>query len=185
MIRSVSIGVLALFGAFMLSLFFAVPGWPAGLHPECNVTMPCAAPAASVGISKRDRARGVRADRFRDVEFGAPMYPPETARSFLAHGAQILPHPPGCPRRAFCGCGAAVEVFGRPIRSLWLAANWLRFPRASPAPGMVAARRGHVFVIKQVLGGGRVLAYDANSGKRLTKLHVRSLVGFTVVNPHG
>jgi len=76
-------------------------------------------------------------------------------------------------------------VFGRPIRSLWLAANWLRYPRTPPAPGMVAARRGHVFVIKQVLGGGRVLAYDANSGGRRTRLHVRSLAGFVVVNPHG
>lgn len=100
----------------------------------------------------------VRADRFRNVEFGGPLAPGETQRSFLA--AKILPHPQGCPARAFCGCGA-------------------------PAPGMVAARRGHVFVIKEVLGNGQVLAFDANSGKRLTRLHVRSLAGFTVVNPYG
>jgi len=106
-------------------------------------------------------------------------------RDAIAYGATILPHPSGCPRRLFCGCGAAVEVFGRPIRDLWLAANWLKFPRTSPAPGMVAARRGHVFVIKQVLGDGRVLAYDANSGGRKTRLHARSLAGFVVVNPHG
>jgi len=183
MIRAVFLGALALACAFVFSLFFAVPGWSAGLHPECNVTMPCAVPA--VAVSKRDRARIARAERYRNVEFGAPMYPPETARSFLAHGTQILPHPLGCPRRAFCGCGAAVEVFGRPIRSLWLAANWLRFPRTAPAPGMVAARRGHVFVIKQVLGAGKVLAYDANSGGRRTRLHVRSLAGFVVVDPRG
>lgn len=103
----------------------------------------------------------------------------------MTQTAVILPHPPGCPARAFCGCGAAVEVFGRPIRGLWLAANWLRYPQAAPAPGMVAARRGHVFVIKQVLGDGRVLAYDANSGGRKTRLHARSLAGFVVVNPHG
>jgi len=183
MLRAVFLGALALACAFVVSLFVAVPGWSAGLHPECNVTMPCTAPAAA--ISKRDQARVARAERYRNVEFGSPMYPPETVRSFLDRGAQILPHPPGCPRRAFCGCGAAVEVFGRPIRSLWLAANWLRFPRAAPAPGMVAARRDHVFVIKQVLGGGLVLAYDANSGHGFTKLHVRSLAGFTVVNPNG
>jgi hypothetical protein len=76
-------------------------------------------------------------------------------------------------------------VFGKPVRSLWLAANWLRFPRAAPAPGMVAARRGHVFVIRRVLGGGKVLAYDANSGGHKTRLHVRSLAGFAVVNPNG
>lgn len=98
--------------------------------------------------------------------------------------ARIMPHPPGCPSRAFCGCGASIEVFGRSIRELWLAANWFRFPRTSPAPGMVAVRRHHVYVIREVLGGGRVLAYDANSGGHKTRIHVRSLAGYAVVNPH-
>jgi hypothetical protein len=97
--------------------------------------------------------------------------------------SRILPHPSGCPRRAFCGCGAAVEVFGRPVRSLWLAANWLKFPPAQPASGMVAARRGHVMVIRQYLGNNRALVYDANSGRGLTRLHVRSLSGFSIRNP--
>lgn len=185
MLRAVFLGALALACAFVFSLFFAVPGWSAGLHPRCNVDWPCAKTNLQGKFAGSQERRIARADRYRNVEFGAPMYPPETARSFLDRGAQILPHPPGCPRRAFCGCGAAVEVFGRPIRSLWLAANWLRFPRASPAPGMVAARRGHVFVIRQVLGGGRVLAFDANSGGRKTRLHIRSLAGFVVVDPHG
>lgn len=98
---------------------------------------------------------------------------------------QILPHPPGCPSRSFCGCGAALEVYGKHVRELWLARNWFRFPRAEPAPGRVAVRRTHVFVIRQVLASGWVLAYDANSGGRKTRLHVRSLRGYTVVNPHG
>lgn len=105
-----------------------------------------------------------------------------------ARPVQILPHPAGCPRRAFCGCGAALERFGRHVRELWLAANWLRFPRVPrglEAPGHAAARRGHVFLIKEVLGNGLVLAYDANSGGRRTRLHVRSLAGFTVVDPSG
>jgi len=97
----------------------------------------------------------------------------------------IVGHPAGCPHRAFCGCGASVEVFGHSIRDLWLAANWYRFPRAAPAPGMVAVRRHHVFVIREVLGGNMVLAYDANSGGRQTRIHQRSLAGYTVVNPHG
>lgn len=104
------------------------------------------------------------------------------------YAAQILPHPAGCPRRAFCGCGAALERFGRHVRGLWLASNWLRFPRVprgSEAPGHAAARRGHVFIIKAVLGNGMVMAYDANSGGRRTRLHVRSLAGFTVVDPSG
>lgn len=131
------------------------------------------------------RAESRRLARGQQLYDAMPFGMPTDRAGRALSRAQILPHPTGCPRRAFCGCGAAVEVFGKPIRSLWLAANWLRFPRAAPAPGMVAARRGHVFIIKQVLGGGKVLAYDANSGGRKTRLHVRSLAGFTVVDPSG
>lgn len=97
--------------------------------------------------------------------------------------AKILPHPSGCPARLFCGCGASVELFGRPVRHLFLAANWLKFPPAAPGPGMVAANRSHVMVIKQMVGPNRALVYDANSGRGLTRLHVRSLAGFSVRNP--
>lgn len=107
----------------------------------------------------------------------------DRARTYVA--PQIVAHPSGCPARLFCGCGAAVRVFGRPVRDLWLAANWLRFPRAAPAPGMVAARRGHVFVLESHLGGSTWLAYDANSGRRQTRIHARSIAGFAIVNPHG
>lgn len=100
-------------------------------------------------------------------------------------GGSIVSHPAGCPRSLFCGCGAAVEVFGRPIRELWLAANWLRYPRTSPAPGMVAARHGHVMVLRAQAGGNNWVVYDANSGGGATRVHVRSLAGYTIVNPHG
>lgn len=102
-----------------------------------------------------------------------------------SHGrsARIVPHTRGCPRTAFCGCSASVEVFGRNIRELWLASSWFKFPRAAAAPGMVAVRRHHVFVIRKVLGNGLVLAFDANSGNHKTRIWVRSLAGFTVVNP--
>lgn len=96
---------------------------------------------------------------------------------------QILPHPAGCPRTLFCGCGAAVEIFGAPLRSLWHTSAWMRMPRAAPAPGMAVVRPGHVFVIRQVLGNNMVLAYDANSGGGKTRLHVRSIAGWRVVNP--
>lgn len=95
----------------------------------------------------------------------------------------VVEHPAGCPRRAFCGCGAAVHVFGRPVRDLWLAANWFRFPRAMPAPGMAAVRRHHVFIIEAVLDRGLVLAYDANSGHHATRIHARSIAGYVIVNP--
>lgn len=103
--------------------------------------------------------------------------------SVTAPAARVVSHPEGCPRRAFCGCGVAVKVFGRPIRELWLAANWFRYRTAEPAAGMVAVRHNHVFFILEVLGHGLVLAYDPNSGGHLTRIHVRSLAGFRVVDP--
>jgi hypothetical protein len=110
-------------------------------------------------------------------------------RRYIVYGrgneGTILPHPAGCPRIAFCGCGAALEIFGRPIRSLWLAANWFHFPRAEPGPGMVAVRQHHVMVIRQYLGGGRARVYDANSGHHLTRIHDVSLAGYSIRNPHG
>jgi len=127
--------------------------------PECNVSMPCEGVGKPI-VDQREARRLARGQELYDaMPFGMP-----TDRA-----GRILPHPAGCPRRVFCGCGAAVEVFGKPVRAFWLAANWLRFPRAAPAPGMVAARRGHVFLIREVLGGGKVLAYDANSGGRKTR----------------
>jgi|GEM_PF-3732250 len=89
--------------------------------------------------------------------------------------------PAGCPR-AYCGCASARYV-GLEGRQWWLAANWLKLPRAAPAPGMAAARRGHVFILKRHVRGNRWLVYDPNSGRGLTRIHVRSLAGYTVVNP--
>jgi hypothetical protein len=108
----------------------------------------------------------------------------------LAHGlehmlASMRPHPAGCPATQFCGCGTSVRVFGHPIRDLYLAANWFRFPRAMAAPGMVAVRRHHVFYIEGVNGDGTVTAYDPNSGQHLTRIHRVRLAGYTVVDPHG
>ena len=96
----------------------------------------------------------------------------------------FLSHPAGCPRIAFCGCGAAVEVFGAAKRSLWLAAAWFHFPHTSPAPGMVAVRPHHVFVLRQHIEGSVWLVADFNSGGHQSRLHARSVAGYTIVNPH-
>ena len=106
-------------------------------------------------------------------------------RIYDANGTQVVSHPSGCPWRLFCGCGVSVKVFGKPIRELFLAANWRKFPAASPAHGMVAWRWGHVFYIEEVNGDGTVQAYDPNSGGHLTRIHTVSLRGYHVVNPHG
>lgn len=106
------------------------------------------------------------------------------ALATLAH-AEVVGHPRGCPKRLFCGCGAAVKVFGKPVRSLWLARAWYRFPRSHPAPGRVAVRRHHVFVLLDHISGSTWRVYDANSGGRRTRVHHRSIAGWTIVNPHG
>ena len=96
----------------------------------------------------------------------------------------VVSHPAGCPWRALFGCGASVEIFGHSIRILWPSSAWFKFPRAHAAPGMVAVRRGHVMVIRSVDANGNATVYDANSGGHLTRVHQRSLAGFTIVNPH-
>lgn len=103
-----------------------------------------------------------------------------------ANGNQVIGRrPPGCPRK-FCGCEASLYLFGKIRPELNLAANWIRkFPRTSPAPRMAAARPGHVFVLLSHVGGNEWLVRDGNSGGGKTRIHVRSIAGYVVVNPHG
>jgi hypothetical protein len=114
------------------------------------------------------------------------LEPPARGRQRYASAGSVVGHPAGCPRTAFCGCGVADRVFGRPVRDLWLAANWLRFPRTAAAPGMVAVfGRHHVAYIEVVHGDGTATVYDPNSGGHLTRIHVLSIARATIVNPHG
>lgn len=103
------------------------------------------------------------------------------------HTTRIVEHPAGCPARAFCGCGTSLYLLGKAVREggLAIARNWLAFPRTACAPNMAAARSGHVFAIIECLSGNRALAYDPNAGRHQTHIHVRSLAGYTVVNPYG
>ncbi len=97
----------------------------------------------------------------------------------------LIPHPSGCPRTSFCACGAAVRVFGSAIRDLWPASAWYRFPRTSPAPGTVAVRSHHVFVLESHISGSDWEISDYNSGGHLSRRWVRSISGYTIVDPHG
>lgn len=129
-------------------------------------------------------ARSIRVTMHRERH--AANLRPRLGRETASYGdSQIVAHPAGCPRSAFCGCGAAVRIFGHSIRELWLAANWFKFPRAAPSPGMAAVRRHHVMVLEADLGGGIWQVFDANSGKHLTRVHARSISGYVIVNPHG
>ena len=90
----------------------------------------------------------------------------------------------GWPAR-FCGAEASNYIFGTAKRELWLAYNWIRkFQRTEPAPGMAAARSGHVMVLMHHVGGSNWMVHDGNSGGRLTREHVRSIAGFVIVDPN-
>ncbi len=96
---------------------------------------------------------------------------------------RVVGHPAGCPGRAFCGCGVSVRIWGHPVREYFLAANYKKFPRATCAPGMVAARYGHAMYIEGECSGGSALVYDPNSGGHRTRVHHRSLAGYSIHNP--
>lgn len=155
---------------------------PAPVCDNLDVFRPCPAltdrewPAARPARALKSSARYV-----------APRHGRAYGRASQGLGgpSRVVDHPAGCPRRLHCGCGAAVRVFGAPVRALWLAAAWFKFPRAAPAPGMVAVRPHHVMVLEGELRPGVWLVYDANSGRGLTRIHARAIAGWTIVNPHG
>src|SRR5215216_1505528 len=141
------------------------------------VTMPCDFSGAAVSYHKKKRKQ-------IGIERPTTSFRNAMAAVDGSQGQVVGGRPAGCPR-SFCGCGASIRVFGRIVPGLNLASNWLRFPRTTPAPGMVAARRGHVFVLERHVEGDMWMAYDANSGGHATRIHARSLRGYTVVNPRG
>ena len=52
----------------------------------------------------------------------------------LDDGMVVGRRPEGCPA-SFCGCEASRYLFGKVRPELNLASNWMKFPRAAPAPG--------------------------------------------------
>ena len=167
--------------AALLCALFAMPAEARPRHraapqfaPECFTIMPCEGAVRPSG-GFLDGVRSIRVMMKRERV---------AAISATAAARVIGGQPSGCPAR-FCGCGASLHLFGRIIPSLNLAANWLRFPRAAPAPNMVAARRGHVFVLKDHVAGSVWIVHDSNSGGRRTRLHARSIAGYAIVNPNG
>jgi len=105
-----------------------------------------------------------------------------TTVTMIDEGRVLGGRPAGCPR-SFCGCEASLYRFGRIIPELNLASNWRRFPRAAPAPGMAAVRSGHVMILQSQVEGNVWSVHDGNSGGHLTRDHVRSIAGYTIVDP--
>jgi hypothetical protein len=123
------------------------------------------------GCSDNTMARAAR---------GGDATPTQTAD---ANGNVVGSRPSGCPRQ-FCGCAASLYIFGEIRPELNLASNWTRrFVRTEPSSGMVAARSGHVMVLMSHASGDEWLVHDGNSGGGRTREHVRSIRGYTIVNP--
>jgi hypothetical protein len=101
----------------------------------------------------------------------------------ITSSSVIVSHPDGCPRVAFCGCGTAVRLLGSPVRSLWLARAWYRFPRSLPAPNTAGVRPHHVIALIRQVAGNMWLAYDPNSGHHLTRIHAVDISRYTIVRP--
>lgn len=101
----------------------------------------------------------------------------------LNKNATFLPHPPGCPHRAFCACGAAYKVFGKPTRELWPARAWYRFKRSVAAHMKVGVKPHHVVVLDRPASGHKWWVYDYNSGGHKSRYHIISIIGFTIVDP--
>lgn len=142
--------------------------------------------AAAVGLALSNHvAEAVQAKPRHTVTKHYKIVKKPIKQSKTLTSRQPLKHPPGCPKTSFCGCGTAWEIFGTPIRALWLAANWFKFPRAQPAPGMVAVKQHHVFKIEKVLGPNTVLARNHNGSGHKSYLQVMSLNGYSVRNPKG
>ena len=91
-------------------------------------------------------------------------------------GEQILPHPAGCPRSAFCGCGAMNDL-GVTDKRYMKASYWVHYQ----GHGTVAVWSHHVAVVEQMLGNGLAMLRDYNSGGHLSRRHVRSIAGARIV----
>jgi hypothetical protein len=106
------------------------------------------------------------------------------AMAVVDEGTIIGSRPSGCPH-SYCGCGLRMYLGLADVR-LNLASNWARlFPRESaPRAGLAAVRSGHVMYIEAAAGDGQWLIRDYNSGRGLSRVHVRDVRGYIFVNPH-
>ena len=160
-----------------------------GLSAGCLALANCANGNTSSRVDRNSIAMTTTADvryghhrKIRTADQASIQYVADTTNS---RATVVGGRPTDCPR-SFCGCEASHYLFGHVRADLNLAFNWKRkFPRTSPAPGMAAVRNHHVFVLMSHVDGNKWLVHDGNSGHGLTREHVRSINGYTVVNPQG
>src|SRR3954464_9602898 len=80
------------------------------LHPrECNVTMPC---DFSNSRAFRERAPRGSLRAFRSAQLMVGDAGNNAMVTSISGGRVVGGRPAGCPS-SFCGCGAALRVFGR------------------------------------------------------------------------
>jgi hypothetical protein len=117
--------------------------------------------------------------------YRAPLVASERRFARWADSGMIIgARPDGCPH-AYCGCGLRKYLGLSDVR-LNLASNWARFfPRvASPRAGLAAVRSHHVMYIEASAGDGLWTIRDYNSGGGLSRVHVRDVRGYVLVDPH-
>jgi hypothetical protein len=152
-----------------------------GMHPDCNVTMPCVAPSAStpeqvrvargryvarqLGFGSAIERRAVRAPKAQPAaSYGVPS--PSIGYSLSRPSRYIA-------GRLICAVNVGAALAERGIRGTGsaLALSYLRWGRSAggPVPGavIVSGRRGggHVAIVSRV-EGGIVYAWNATGGQR-------------------
>lgn len=174
-------------GNGQLSLFSRLLGLCAGclaLANCANGNMSSRVDRNSISPTATADVRHEHQQKTRSADRASIQYVADTTNND-SRATVVGGRPTDCPR-SFCGCEASRYLFGHVRADLNLASNWLRkFPRTSPAPGMAAVRNHHVFVLMSHVDGNNWLVHDGNSGQGLTREHVRSISGYTVVNPQG
>lgn len=168
MIRAILAGFGIAVAALFVLLFVSVPGWTRPICTNTDVMRPCAETFKAERVSKREARRAARAERFRNVEFGSPMYPPETARSFLGGTSRFIRGRLVCARNV----NAALAARGIKGTGSALAKSFLPWGVASgPVPGAVAVfsrgrRGGHVAIVDSVRPDGTVIYLNPSSRRQ-------------------
>ena len=113
----------------------------------------------------------------KSTAFG-PRWTHHARTHYAARGS--LPAPCGTAAHLGgpCGCWASIHFFGHSVRDLWLARNWLQFPRTSAAAGTAAIwpNRHHVAPVVGVEGNSVIVADSWGT-------HAVRLAGLTFVRP--